>query len=315
MTYFVNQNCRFIKPVVAMGTFDGVHLGHQKLLKLLVERAKQISGQSVIITYFHHPLETIHRQTFPYLLTEKRTKEEILKSLGIDCVLYLNFNEEIAALSPGEFLEKIIIGEIHAKEMIVGYDTHFGKDRRGNYQFLTEMMDKYNFKVDLVPPLEIDSRIISSSIIRDYIREGDMVETSKLLGRDYSISGIVRTGHKIGRGMGFPTINIIPADKNKLIPALGVYLCRVKVGDNLFYGLTNVGYSPTLKTTGILEVETYIIDFNDDLYGREVEIRFIRKLRDELNFESKEKLIEAINGDLAEARKYFKLKEKNDVLL
>lgn len=309
MKYFTDQNCSFTRPVIAMGTFDGVHLGHQKLLKRLVERAREIQGDAIVISYFHHPLETIHRKTFPYLLTEKQAKEKLLKELGIDCALYLNFTPELAAMEPEEFLKKIIIDEIRASEIIVGYDTHFGKNRKGDHEFLKQATTKFGYKIVVVPPLKIDNRIVSSSIIRDYIREGNMVEAERLLGRLYSISGIVQKGHKIGRGLGFPTINIKPADKNKLIPALGVYLCRVKVSDELYYGLTNVGYSPTLKTNNILEVETHIIDFNGDLYDKQVEIYFARKLRDEMYFDSKEKLIAAINRDLKTAREFFDLKE------
>lgn len=309
MKYFSDQNCNFSRAVITMGTFDGVHLGHQKLLKYLVEKAKQIQGEAIVISYFHHPLETIHRKTFPYLLTEKRAKEKLLKDLGIDCVLYLNFTPELAAMEPEEFLKEIIIDEIGAAEIIIGYDTHFGKNRKGDYKFLQKAAAKFGYKIELVPPLKIDNRIVSSSIIRDYIREGNMVATQRLLGRDYSIAGIVQTGHKIGRGLGFPTINIKPADKNKLIPALGVYLCRVQVGDELHFGLTNVGYSPTLKTSGILEVETHIIDFNGDLYDKQVEVFFIRKLRDEQYFKTKEHLVNAIKQDLETAREFFGLKE------
>ena len=309
MTYFKEQKCSFSNPVIAMGTFDGVHLGHQKLLKRLVERAREVSGESVLITYYHHPLETIHRKTFPYLLTEKEAKDKLLNSLGVDCILYLNFNEEIAEMSPRMFLEKIIVDELKTKEIIVGYDTHFGKERRGDHTFLQENAAEYGFNVELVPPLKIDNKIVSSSIIRDFIREGNVQEAARLLGRNYSISGVVHTGHKIGRDLGFPTINVIPADKNKLIPALGVYFCKVKVEETEYFGVTNVGYSPTLKTTGILEVETHIIDFHGDLYGKKVEVNFCKKLREELYFETMEQLIEAIKNDVIAARKYFGLKD------
>ncbi|MFC1887511.1 bifunctional riboflavin kinase/FAD synthetase [Candidatus Cloacimonadota bacterium] len=310
MTFFKGQKCSFNKPVIAMGTFDGVHLGHQKLLKILIDRAREIAGEAIVISYYHHPLETIHKKTFPYLLTEKDTKEKLLKDLGVDCVLYLNFDQKIAEMEPRLFLEKIIIGEINAREVIVGYDTHFGKDRRGDHKFLQSAESEFGYKIELVPPLKIDNRIVSSSIIRDYIREGNMQEANRLLGRDYSIIGIVQTGHKIGRDLGYPTINILPADKNKLIPALGVYMCLVDVSGSKYFGVTNVGYSPTLKTTGILEVETHIIDFSGDIYGKEVEVFFCRKLRDELYFESKDELIKRIGIDVEAARKYFGIKEK-----
>jgi len=307
MNYFLKQKCDFNNPVVSMGTFDGVHLGHQALLRHLVARSKQISGEAVIITYYHHPLETIHNKTFPYLLTERDKKENLLKSFGVDCVLYLNFNEKMSQMSPRSFIEEIITGEVNARELIVGHDTHFGKDRVGNHQLLQEIAADRDLNIDIFPPVKIGNRIVSSSIIRDFVREGNMEQVKKHLGRSYSISGIVKTGHKIGRGLGFPTINIRPSDNNKLIPALGVYLCEIMIERDHYFGLTNVGYSPTIKNTGILEVETHLIDFSGDLYGKEVEVYFNRKLRDELLFESKEELINEINNDMTAARKYFNI--------
>jgi len=315
MSYFTQQNQIFKKPIVAMGTFDGVHLGHQRLIKHLVQKARELSGEALIITYFHHPLETIHKKTFPYLLTERGKKEKLLKDLGVDFVLYLKFNHKMAEMSPEKFLKEIILKEIKTISLVVGYDTHFGKDRSGDHEFLQSFAQKNKLEIELIPPLKIGNRIVSSSIIRDYVREGNMIEVKKYLGRNYSLAGLVRKGHKLGTGLGFPTINISPADNNKLIPALGVYLCEILIGEQRHFGLTNVGYSPTLKRTGILEVETHIIDFAGNLYNQEVEIIFHRKLREELNFESRNDLINAIKTDIRAARKYFNLKENDYVLL
>lgn len=309
MIFFTNQKCELKYPVVTMGTFDGVHLGHRKLLERLVEKAKETGGEAVVISYYHHPLETIHKKTFPYLLTERDKKEELLKEMGIDCVQYLNFTEEMAQMGPDEFLETVILAEVGAKELIVGYDTHFGKYRSGDYKYLKENEERFGFKVELVTPYEMNNKIISSSVIRDFIREGSMRDAAKCLGRDYSISGKIIEGHKIGRKLGFPTINLHPDDSHKLIPALGVYIVKVKMGEEVFQGLTNIGYSPTIKTTGIKEVETFILDFDRDVYYHRVEVVFLKKLRDELAFDSKEELIEAINKDVDEAREYFRNEE------
>ena len=305
MKYFKAQKCDFIKPVVTMGTFDGVHLGHIKLLKQVVKKAKESNTKSIVITYFHHPLETIHKKTFPYLLTERENKEKLIKECGIDCVLYLDFNEKMAQMQPEDFLKKIIIDEIGAKDLIVGYDTHFGNSREGNYQFLKERSSIYNYSIELIEPVKIDNHIISSSLIREYIREGDMQYAAKLLGRNYSIHGSVKLGHRIGRKIGFPTINLQPLDDNKLIPAIGVYVCEVLVDGEKYFGVTNIGYSPTMKTTRIKEIETHILDFNEDLYHNNVEISFNKKLRDELLFKDKDELIEAIGNDVQQAREFF----------
>ena len=306
MRYFRAQKCNFTKPVVAMGTFDGVHLGHIKLLEQVVKKAKENNTKSVVITYFHHPLETIHKKTFPYLLTERENKEKLIKECGIDCILYLDFNEKMAQMQPEDFLRKIIIDEIGAKHLVVGYDTHFGNSREGNYQFLKDRSSIYNYSIELIEPVKMDNHIISSSLIRDYIREGDMLYAAKMLGRNYSIRGLVQLGHRIGRKMGFPTINLQPLDANKLIPAIGVYVCEVLVDGKKYLGVTNIGYSPTMKTTRIKEIETHILDFNEDLYHKNVEISFNKKLRDELLFKGKNELIEAIGNDVQEARDFFK---------
>lgn len=305
MKYFKAQKCDFTKPVVTMGTFDGVHLGHVKLLERVVKKAKENNTKSIVITYFHHPLETIHKKTFPYLLTERENKEKLIKECGIDCVLYLDFDEEMAQMQPEDFLKKIIIDEIGAKDLIVGYDTHFGNSREGNYQFLKNRSSIYNYSIELIEPVKIDNHIISSSLIRDYIREGDMQYAAKLLGRNYLIHGSVQLGHRIGRKIGFPTINLQPLDDNKLIPAIGVYVCEVLVDAKKYFGVTNIGYSPTLKTTRIKEIETYILDFDEDMYHKNVEISFNKKIRDELLFKDKNELIEAIDNDVKQARDFF----------
>jgi len=306
MKYFKNQNCNFKNPVVAMGTFDGVHLGHVKLLKQVANKAAELSTKSVVITYFHHPLETIHKKTFPYLLTEKERKEKLIKDCGIDCVLYLDFNEELAKMQPEDFLKEIIVKEIGAQFLIVGYDTHFGNSREGNYEFLKERAAIYNYGIELIEPVRMDNYIISSSLIRDCVREGDMQRTAKLLGRNYLIHGIIETGLRIGRKIGFPTINLRPFDENKLIPAIGVYVCEVLVDEQKYKGVTNIGYSPTLKTAHIKEIETYILDFDEDLYNKTVQISFIARLRDELHFSDKNELIEAIEDDIQRARSFFR---------
>jgi len=305
MSYFKKQKCEFENPVVIMGTFDGVHLGHQKILQQLIAKAQQVNGQAVVISYYHHPLEIIHKKTFPYLLTECDKKEKLLKQYGADCVLFLDFDHNMAQMDPTEFLEKIILDEVGAKHLIAGYDTHFGKFRQGSYQFLKENEKKYNYQVELVEPFKIHGRIISSSLIRDFVREGDMQDVAQCLGRSYSVSGTIVVGQRIGREIGFPTINVQPDDVNKLLPGIGVYVCDVLLGDETLQGVTNIGYSPTLKTANIKEIETFILDFDRDIYNEHVEIVFHKKLRDELVFKSKEELIEEINNDVTKTRSYF----------
>lgn len=305
MNFSLNRQTDFSYPLVTMGTFDGVHLGHQALLNRLVQRAREIRGESVVITYLHHPLETIHRMTFPYLLTEPEVKERLLRELGVDSILYLDFNSDLAAMEPLAFLKSIILGEVKARELVVGYDTHFGHNREGNQAFLEKHKLELGYRLEIVKPLTIDNRIVSSSVIRDLIREGNMQETERLLGRQYSLSGRVVSGHRIGRGIGFPTINIQPPEPNKLIPAIGVYITTLLIDGREYGGITNIGYSPSLKRTRIQEIEMHILDFKGNLYNRELEIFFHRRLRNEYQFASEQELIAQINLDTMAAREYF----------
>lgn len=305
MTFLGKQCCEFIDPVVTMGTFDGVHLGHQKLIKALVEKAKEKKTKSIVISYYKHPLETIHRKTFPYLLTEKSLKEELFKAQGVDCVLFLNFTPEMAAMGPDDFIKKIIKGELKANDLIVGYDTHFGCNRTGDFKYLNDNRDRLGIDVELVEPFKLDNRIVSSSLIRDFVREGNMKLAEKYLGRKYSLIGDIVSGKKIGRKIGFPTINVHPGDINKLIPAIGVYVTQVKIKDKTYCGVTNVGYSPTLKNVTHREIETFILNFDCDIYGEEVEVIFHWKLRDEKYFPDKKQLIATIEADVKRTKEYF----------
>ena len=307
MSYILKKKNNFKYPVVTMGTFDGVHLGHQELIRRLVKIARDNSGEAVIITYYHHPLETIHKKTFPYLLTERDKKEELLKSIGVNEVLYLKFTSDLAAMKPLDFLQKIIMEEMHSRELVVGYDTHFGRNRVGNVEFLRDCAARFNYRVNLVPPFKLNNQIVSSSLIRDLIREGNMLKAKNHLGRYYSISGNVIKGHKLGRDLGYPTINLSPHDSNKLIPAIGVYACKIKIDKRDWIGVTNIGYSPTLKMDRIKQVETHIIDFSGDLYDNKVEIFFYQRLRDEFYFRSKDELIKAISRDIRSTRRIFEI--------
>lgn len=303
--YFNNKKCQLLHPIMTMGTFDGVHQGHRKLLRKLVIEAKKNHGEAVVITYYHHPLEIIHRKTFPYLLSESNIKENLLRNLGVDSVLYLNFDKRMAEMSAEDFLSEIIIGELKAKEIVVGYDTHFGKNREGNYSFLKKNQERFGYELHYVEPYKLDNKIISSSIIRDLVREGSMKKAQEYLGRTYSLTGSVVHGEHIGTEIGFPTINIAPFDDYKLIPALGVYITSLLIDGKKYYGVTNIGYSPTLKRSHIKEVETFIFDFNQDIYDKSIEIFFHRHIRDEKLFDSTEKLIKSIDNDILEAKDFF----------
>lgn len=306
---FLSSPCAIDRPVVTMGTFDGVHLGHQALLKKLRSRAQATGRQAVVITYYHHPLETIHRKTFPYLLTPQKQRESLLKKCGADCVLYLNFTPRMAAMEAEEFFQSILVDELHIEELVAGYDTHFGHNRSGTIEFLQRACADAGIPLHVIPPLQVGNRIVSSSMIRDLIREGDVRSIPQYLGRAYTLQGTVTNGHKIGRTLGFPTLNLKMDEPFALIPDIGVYVCEVYLDGTCYQAVTNVGYSPTLKRSGIKEVETYILDFSQDIYGAHFRLLFHKKLREELLFSSKDELIKQIHTDVADARSFFASKE------
>ena len=307
--YFTKNKCKFNSPFITMGTFDGVHLGHRKLIKELVTRSKAAGLQSVVITYYHHPLETIFKNTFPYLLTEIKIREKIIYDLGVDCILYLNFTKSLADIPPNEFLEKVIFKELHPQEIVVGYDTHFGKDRRGNFDFLKQHEELYNYKVDCVEPFRLNGKIVSSSWCRECVRAGAVDTLKNLLGRSYSINGTITSGNRLGHKIGFPTVNILWHDPNKLIPKNGIYLSKVFWGNKQLWGVTNIGFRPTVIDKSDLTVETHILDFDQEIYGQNISITFETRLRTEYKLRDQEELIEYIKNDIKTAREIIKQRD------
>lgn len=291
-------------PVVTVGTFDGVHLGHQKIMYTLVDRAKQVDGVAIVITYYPHPLEILNNRKYPYLLTERVKKEQIIKELGIDYVLWLNFDTNMANLPAEEFIKKYFVNQLHAKEIIVGYDWHFGKNREGDYHLLKTQSKLYDYKVDMVGEVKINGEIVSSTKIREYIRNGQIEKANTMLGRSYSILGKVVAGDKLGRKLGFPTTNLVPQEKRKLLPQCGVYLTKILFHKENLWGLTYVGKKPTVKLDNKKEViETYIFDFNESIYLQDIELFFVEWVREDRKFPSTAELIQQIRKDEQITRK------------
>jgi len=292
-----------INPVVTLGTFDGVHIGHKALLERVIERTRALNGVSIVITYHPHPIEILKKKVYPFLLTEKVKKEQFMKAIGIDYVLWLDFDLNLAHLSPAEFIRDHLCKGIGAKEIIVGYDWHFGKDREGDYHWLKKLEPQSCYHVEMVDEVLIDNEIVSSSAIRKYLSKGNIQKANRMLGREYSIMGTVEKGDQIGTGFGYPTINLKPVEIRKLFPAIGVYLTKIKYAQKIFWGLTNVGTRPTIdKNNRQKNVETHILDFNEHIYEQKFELFFIQKLRDETEFESMNALVEQIRKDEINAR-------------
>jgi len=290
------------EKILTIGTFDGVHLGHQKLLGKMALMAKQQNLHSIVLTFDTHPYSVLNPAKNLRILTPASTKAELIRHYGCDEVIIFPFTEEFSHITALEFLDRYIISAHHPKYIVVGYDSHFGFKREGSRKFLGKHRKRGDFELVDIAPLKMNASPISSSLIRKHLERGDLSIANKLLGREYEIIGTVQRGKGIGKSLGFPTANIVPDESEQLLPRSGIYLCDVLIEDAQYFGLTNIGISPTLKSDPKPEIETYILDFDGHLYGRQLKIRFLRRLRDEKRFGSADALIDAMKADLKTAR-------------
>jgi riboflavin kinase/FMN adenylyltransferase len=284
-------------PVVTVGTFDGVHLGHRKIIDRLNEAASAAGGESVLITFDPHPRSIIYTDSWNLKLINSPAKKiHLLEETGIDHLVIIPFTAEFAAMTSYEFIQNILVEKIKARKVIVGFDHHFGKDRLGNYRSLAEFGNSFGFEVEEIPPLYVDGVAVSSSKIRKALAEGDIKKANRYLGYTYSIEGKVIEGYKVGRKIGFPTANIEVDDKLKLITANGVYACRVKWNDQEFPGMGNIGNRPTLNRMDHT-IEVHIFDFDHEIYNDFLTIFWVDRIRDEIRFRDMEELKDQLVKD------------------
>jgi riboflavin kinase/FMN adenylyltransferase len=288
-------------PVVTLGNFDGVHLGHQKIFQRVKEEASKSHGEGVVITFEPHPLKVLAPEKFLPLLTPYRKKMMLIEKSGMDTVLCIEFSLVFSEMTPLEFIKNILVEKIKVKKVIIGYNYHFGKGQKGDAQTLWEAGKGFNFEVEVVEPLKIGPTIVSSSKIRNLIQKGEIEEASALLGRDYPIIGKVVEGAKRGQTLGFPTANLEISDE--LYPKAGVYAVTVEWHQQRFNGLANVGWNPTFHPEKMgegkpISFEVYMLDFNQDVYGEEIQVGFRRRIRDEIRFDSPAQLIQQIQKDI-----------------
>ncbi len=291
-------------PVLTIGNFDGVHKGHLALFEKVLERAKAIHGQSVVMTFDPHPIKVMSPGNGPPLITPIEQKLELISNAGIDVILCLPFSFEFASMPAEDFVRRVLMDRIGVKEIVVGYDYSFGNKRQGDVSLLREMGNKLGFRVHVTGPIHLDDAVISSTSIRRFVQEGNLVDAKKFLGRDYQIGGTVVKGK--GRGerlLGFPTANLKPIDE--LIPKRGVYAVTVRIDDKDYCGVTNIGYNPTFGDD-TLSVETHILDFSENIVGRKIKVRFIQRLRDEMTFGDVKELSDRIAQDIEQARELTK---------
>lgn len=278
---------------LTLGNFDGIHLGHQSLLQRTVTEAKARQIPSVVVTYFPNPAVVLgKRENFKYLSSQS-IKTQLIESFQIDYLIELPFTESLSKMSAEAFLEDIIIGQLHAKYIVIGYNHFFGSNRRGDYQLLKDNANKYSYDVELQEAVSLEGEKISSSYIRKKIESGDLRTANELLGRTFFLEGRIMEGQKRGRTIQYPTANLeIPTDV--ILPAIGVYACYTHVQGKKFPSMVNVGLNPTFDGQTI-HIESHIFDFSGDIYGETMQIHFVEKIRDEKKFDG----IDALRGQLA----------------
>ena len=282
-----------------------MHKGHLVLFDKVKARAQAIDGQSAVMTFEPHPIKVMKPGNGPPLITPTRQKLDLISDAGIDLILCLPFTHQFASISAEEFVRDILVDRLGIKEIVVGYDYTFGFKRQENINLLQEMGDSLGFKVHVVDPIRLDNALVSSTSIRELVREGNLSEAKKLLGRDYQICGTVVKGkNRGGRLLGFPTANLKLIDE--LIPKGGVYAVTAIINGNIYYGVTNIGYNPTFGDEA-LSVETNLLDFSGDIVGKTIRINFIKRLRDEKTYGNVEELADQIALDVQDAKELFKI--------
>ncbi len=306
----IYHNIDLFQPVpnaiVTVGTFDGVHIGHQQIFRLMAEEARKIGGETVVVTFFPHPRLVIHPDSKGLkFITIQERKYEIISRNNIDHLIIIPFTRDFSHLSSAEFVKKYLVEKVHVKKMVVGYDHHFGKDRLGGFNELKGLGTIHGFDVMEIPAMIVDGTPVSSTKIRNALVEGNVRHANSLLGYDYSISGRVVYGNRIGRTIGFPTANIEIEDEYKLISAVGVYACRVDFHGRMFKGMGNIGYRPTIER-GNLTIEVNIFNFDEDIYGERITIYFIERIRDEVKFENIAALRDQLITDRAKVMEILK---------
>jgi riboflavin kinase/FMN adenylyltransferase len=291
---------KFLYPILTVGNFDGVHLGHQAIFRMLVERAKKKKGTSIVFTFEPHPLRVIAPERAPKLLTTFKDKVNLIRTFDIDVLICANFTKEFANMEAEYFVKNILLNIIGVKEIFVGSNYFFGKGRKGSSSLLKELGEKYGFKTTIVPEVKINNVILSSSKIRTLVAKGRVEEVVELLGRHYSIEGVVIEGAKRGKKLfNIPTANI--AAFNELLPRDGVYAVTIDFSGKTFGGAANIGYRPTFGNKK-LSCEVHLLGFSGNLLGKELRVNFIKRIRDELRFSKIEDLAVQMKKDIEDIK-------------
>ncbi|MBE9531525.1 MAG: bifunctional riboflavin kinase/FAD synthetase [Proteobacteria bacterium] len=293
------KKTRFKDTILTLGNFDGLHLGHIKILKLVNKRAKDFKAKSVVYTFDPHPLKVVAPEKSPPLMLTVKDKARLVESFGIDYLVVASFTRKFASKDPREFVKEVLVNGLKVREVIVGHDYAFGKGKRGTISFLRKLGAEFGFKVTVIDAYKLGGKIVSSSRVRAEVKGGRLQSAAKLLGRDFLIRGKVVKGTETGKTIGFPTANLKP--ETELIPKEGVYAVRAEVDGKSIKGVANIGTAPTFggKESAI---EVHLLNFSGDIYKKTISVAFIRRLRGERSFKSKEALIRQIKRDIERAK-------------
>lgn len=292
-----NEN-RF-QTAIALGNFDGVHMGHCDLILRMIEDANKNNLKPALLVFDNHT-KTVLTGEAPKTITSIEQKFKIFEELGVELIYKMKFDREIMKLLPEEFVRDILVLKLNIKSVVVGFDYRFGHKASGDSELLKELGKKYNLNVIILEPIYIDNELVSSTRIRNLLQEGEIIEANKLLGRNYSIKGKVVGGKKLGNTLGYPTANIEPID-NFVIPKHGVYSTNTIIDNKSYLSATSVGKNPTFEDEG-LKIESHIIGFNEDIYGKDIELEFVEYLREEIKFENLEELKKKIQEDISKVK-------------
>ena len=295
--YNIEDYIKVPNAVVTIGTFDGVHRGHQEILKNMVNRAKELGGESVVVTFYPHPRQVLSHDSGIRFISTQEEKIRHLEALGIDNHIIIYFTKEFAAIPSEDFIKDYLVKNIHPAVLIIGYDHHFGKGRTGDFGMLYELGSQYHFKVEKIQEQDVDNVAVSSTKIRHFLENGNIKHANMLLGYEFSYTGKVVHGQQVGHKMGYPTANIEVAEEFQLIEKQGVYATFAEIDGKSYPAMTYIGKRPTMHDNRPQSIETYIISFDGDLYDKEIKIRFVDFVRDDKKFDNFEALKRQISID------------------
>ncbi|RKD27737.1 riboflavin kinase / FMN adenylyltransferase [Caminicella sporogenes DSM 14501] len=293
------------KSCISIGTFDGLHKGHQILIENLINLSKNKKNKSIVYTFANHPKELTNKNCFPKKIVTNADKIKLFEKMGVDILLLLNFDEFHKNTYAEDFVRDILINRLNMEAIIVGYDFRFGKNAEGSSELLKKLSKKYNFDINVVMPIKIDNEIVSSTLIRKFLSEGQVEKANNFLGWKYFLRGKVIRGRQLGSKLGFPTANIL-VDSKLCLPKTGVYITKTYIDNKSYYSITNIGFKPTFNENSY-SIETYIINFSENIYDKEIKVEFHKRIRDEMKFDTVKLLCNQIECDIYSVKNFFKI--------